>query len=147
MISIHIVSDPPGADVLVAGAKIGTTPLDKKLHRGSKMSELTIHLDGYTDAVEHIDLGGDYSNDHVKLVKVQAEAHEHDAHETHETHDTHETHTDKHVDKTATHSHATTTTHKAEVPHVEHKKPLCQPPGQIDPFDTRCDGHACPVCK
>jgi|GEM_PF-850476 len=27
------------------------------------------------------------------------------------------------------------------------KAPRCQPPGQVNPFDDRCDGKPCPVCK
>jgi serine/threonine-protein kinase len=74
MVSIHIVSDPKGADVLIAGEKIGVTPLDTKLKRGTKVAQLTLRLAGYEDVATKIDLGGDYSNEHIKLVKVADEA-------------------------------------------------------------------------
>jgi serine/threonine protein kinase len=70
MVSIHIVSEPNGADVLIAGTKIGVTPLDTKLKRGTKVAQLTVHMAGYQDVSTKIDLGGDYSNEHVQLVKL-----------------------------------------------------------------------------
>jgi hypothetical protein len=73
MVSIHIVSDPKGADVLIAGTKIGETPLDTKLKRGTKVAQLTVRLDGYQDVSTKIDLGGDYSNEHITLVKLGEE--------------------------------------------------------------------------
>jgi serine/threonine protein kinase len=73
MVSIHIVSDPKGADVLIAGTKIGVTPLDTKLKRGTKITQLTVRLAGYQDVSTKIDLGGDYSNEHIKLVKLGEE--------------------------------------------------------------------------
>jgi len=72
MVTIHIVTEPKGADVLIAGQKIGVTPLDTKLKRGTKLQLLTLRLVGYEDVTSKIDLGGDYSNDHVKLVPVGA---------------------------------------------------------------------------
>ncbi|MGE5183646.1 MAG: PEGA domain-containing protein, partial [Acidobacteriota bacterium] len=72
MISVRVVSHPPGAEVIVAGAKIGVTPLDTKLHRGTTFTELTVHMEGYVDVTSKIDLGGDFSKD--VTLKTPAEA-------------------------------------------------------------------------
>jgi serine/threonine protein kinase len=61
MITVHVESTPVGADVLVAGQKIGVTPLDTKLHRGTKVQPLVVRLAGYVDATAKIDLSGDFS--------------------------------------------------------------------------------------
>jgi hypothetical protein len=168
MVSIHIVTDPKGADVLIAGQKIGTTPLDTKLKRGTKVQQLTVHLAGYQDVTSKIDLGGDYSNDHLKLVPmgetadgsasatVPAKAPAVDEHKP-ATSDEHKAVTDEHkpTDEHKTVKSTTHTTppaadeHKSTktTPHVteEHKtapaKPKCQPPGpNVDPFSP------IPVC-
>jgi hypothetical protein len=164
MVTIHIVTDPKGADVLIAGQKIGVTPLDTKLKRGTKVQQLTVRMTGYQDLTSKIDLGGDYSNDHIKLVPVgegsDAETEtgsaapppgtEHKAGTT--------THTSPPVDdhkstKTTTHTttpadeHKTTRTTRTTTPAEDHKvttprQPKCQPPGpNVDPFSS------VPVCS
>jgi hypothetical protein len=70
MVALVIKSDPSGADVLVAGTKIGTTPFDKKMKRGMK-AELTLRLEGYEDFTSKLDLATPYDKT-VKLVKVDA---------------------------------------------------------------------------
>ena len=62
-VKVQVISHPPGADVLIAGTKIGVTPLDTKLKRGSKVAQLTVHLDGYVDVNSKIDFGGDYQKE------------------------------------------------------------------------------------
>ncbi|HTR49068.1 MAG TPA: protein kinase, partial [Kofleriaceae bacterium] len=69
MVTVHVVSHPAGAEVSVAGAVIGVTPLDKKLARGKK-AELRVHLDGYVDYTSRIDLTGDELQKDVTLKKV-----------------------------------------------------------------------------
>jgi hypothetical protein len=49
MVAVIVESEPMGADVLIAGAKIGTTPLSTKVKRGTKLVQLTVHKDGYVD--------------------------------------------------------------------------------------------------
>jgi eukaryotic-like serine/threonine-protein kinase len=153
MVTIHIVSEPKGADVMIAGQKIGVTPLDTKLKRGTKVQQLTVRLAGYHDLTSKIDLGGDYSNDHIKLVPVDegsdAQPDEGSAGETAPVED-HKTKPDEHKAIKTTHAtapeeHKTTrTTHTA--PAEEHKvttpkQPKCQPPGpNVDPFSS------VPVC-
>ena len=66
-------SDPTGADVLIAGTKIGTTPLDTKLKRGTQGRSSSRSTWPATDITSKIDLGGDYANEHVKLLKVGEE--------------------------------------------------------------------------
>jgi serine/threonine protein kinase len=71
MVSVVIDSEPHGADVLIAGTKIGTTPFDKKLKRGTKIADFKVHLTGYVDFAGKIDLGGEYENRNIKLVRVE----------------------------------------------------------------------------
>jgi len=71
MVSVIIHSDPPGADVMIAGSKIGVTPLNTKNKRGTSIQQLTVHKDGYADFSTKIDLGGDYENRNVKLTRVE----------------------------------------------------------------------------
>jgi hypothetical protein len=71
MVSIVIHSEPAGADVMIAGAKIGVTPLETKLRRGTKVHPLTVRKDGYVDFAGKIDLGGEYENKNIKLVRVE----------------------------------------------------------------------------
>jgi hypothetical protein len=149
MVSLHIVSDPKGADVLIAGTKIGVTPLDTKLKRGTKVTQLTVRMNGYQDVSTKIDLGGDYSNDHIKLLKVGEEP------EVAPPPAPPPPQLDEHKDKTVdtkkiVHNpihttpppppphHETTTTHHETAPS---NMPKCQPPGpNVDPFST------IPVC-
>ncbi|HTR54095.1 MAG TPA: hypothetical protein VMJ10_25555, partial [Kofleriaceae bacterium] len=39
------------------------------------------------------------------------------------------------------------TEHAKTPPTSTPKAPRCQPPGAFNPFDTSCNGQACPVCK
>jgi hypothetical protein len=71
MVSVVIQSDPIGADVLIAGTKIGVTPFDKKLKRGTKVAPLTIQKQGYAPINTKIDLGGDYENKRIKLTRLE----------------------------------------------------------------------------
>ena len=77
-VALHVISHPPGADVLIAGKKIGVTPLDTKIKRsaaikeaGTTMASLVIKLDGYVDVASKIDLTGDYAKD-IPLKKAAA---------------------------------------------------------------------------
>ncbi|MEJ7597147.1 MAG: protein kinase [Kofleriaceae bacterium] len=69
-ISIHVISDPPGADVLIAGKPIGTTPLDIKYPRGSRQVMLVVHKASFVDVETRIDLAGDFSKN-VTLLKEE----------------------------------------------------------------------------
>ncbi|MDQ3366769.1 MAG: protein kinase [Myxococcota bacterium] len=59
-ISIRVTSEPPGADVLLAGKPIGTTPLDTKIKKSNGQAILTVHRGGYEDVQTKIDLSGDF---------------------------------------------------------------------------------------
>jgi serine/threonine-protein kinase len=71
MISVIIHSDPPGADVLIAGTKIGITPFESKLKRGTKIAQLTVQKTGYGPWNGKIDLGGEYENRNIKLIRLE----------------------------------------------------------------------------
>ncbi|MBS1118868.1 MAG: uncharacterized protein H6Q90_1096 [Deltaproteobacteria bacterium] len=122
-ITIHVISEPPGADVLLGGKPIGTTPLDTKIHRGTGSANLVVHRTGYEDIPTTVDLSGDVSKE-VRLVKLPA--------------------VDK---KPAVDSRPPPGGNSDKKPAAEkrspaaEKKPACQPPNQVDPFDSR------PVCK
>jgi serine/threonine protein kinase len=71
MVTVVIHSDPKGADVMIAGTKIGSTPFDSKLKRGTKIAQLTVQKEGYAPFNTKIDLGGDYENRNIKLIKLE----------------------------------------------------------------------------
>jgi hypothetical protein len=167
MITIHIVSHPVGADVLIAGTKIGVTPLDKPLKRGMKLAQLTIHLNGYVDVNSKIDLGGDLSKDVLLKPIASVEAtpdnagsddpkpqalpkppvveHKVVAPPTKPVeHKVVPPSVDPQPHKATPveHTKAVTSEHKATS-----VKPKCDPPGQQNPFETSCNGGPCPVCK
>ncbi len=168
-IAIHIVSDPRGAAVMLDGAKIGVTPFDDKVKRGTKVAQLAIHLDGYVDFTSKVDLAGDeYTNDKIKLAKIPpiepttTDTTEPAATGSDATVHTTTTHTDKptghtgtptgHTTTTTTHTTTGATTHTGTTTShtntgTSHTTPApppvkpCQAPDRIDPFDTR------PICK
>ena len=71
MVSIVIYSEPSGADVLIAGTKVGVTPFESKLKRGTKIAQLTVQKAGYAPFQGKIDLGGEYENKHINLVPLE----------------------------------------------------------------------------
>jgi hypothetical protein len=71
MVSVVIHSDPAGADVMIAGTKIGTTPFESKLKRGTKIAQLTVQKSGFSPFNGKIDLGGEYENRNIKLTPLE----------------------------------------------------------------------------
>ncbi|HEY5949595.1 MAG TPA: protein kinase [Kofleriaceae bacterium] len=71
MVSVIIHSEPAGADVLIAGTKIGVTPFENKLKRGTKIAQLTVQKEGYAPFNGKIDLGGEYENRNIKLTRLE----------------------------------------------------------------------------
>jgi serine/threonine protein kinase len=164
MITLHVDSKPTGADVILAGTKLGITPLDKKLRRGTSTQTITVHLTGYVDATTKIDLSGDNSKN-VTLKTPNEAAEEQGSAAKPETDDHKKpkgtapptgTKVDKtvappagehpKVDKTAAPVKTNTTEHKTDTPKQpvqpkQPKQPKCQPPGpNVDPFS------GVPVC-
>ncbi len=167
-VALHVISHPPGADVLIAGKKVGVTPLDTKIRRGATIKEagetmapIVIKLDGYVEVASKIDLTGDYAKD-IPLKKAAApvptaptpvapppvvdHGQEHVA--THVPEHTPDRSTTEHKaspthNNTTRHEHASSTANQPK--QIEQakqpKQPACQPPGGQDPFDPR------PVCK
>jgi serine/threonine protein kinase len=72
-IHIKITSDPEGADVLLFGKVIGTTPLDRKIEKGTGQAILVVHRGGYVDVETKIDLTGDFEKT-VTLEKIETVA-------------------------------------------------------------------------
>jgi eukaryotic-like serine/threonine-protein kinase len=126
-ISIKVTSVPVGANVLLAGKPIGTTPLDTKLPRGTGVAILTVQRAGYEEVQTRIDLSADVFSKDVTLVK-KPEPKKPER---------------KQPDKKPVvqdRKPAVVPDRKPTVAPVPDKKPACQPPNQIDPFDPR------PVC-
>ncbi|HEY1554872.1 MAG TPA: protein kinase [Kofleriaceae bacterium] len=162
LITVHVVSHPSGADVLIAGTSIGKTPLDKKLPRHSNVAELKLHLDGYLDATSKIDFSGDMQKD----VTLKPEPPPEPEGGTDSGSATSGIDAGEKVaaekaaaEKAAAEKHVSTIEHAKSPKTVktpEHvktpsssqpKAPKCQSAGAYNPFDTSCNGQACPVCR
>jgi hypothetical protein len=136
MISVHVVSDPAGADVLLNAKVIGSTPLELKLKKGVGTSTLVVHKLHYKDEVSKLDLSGDFQ----KNVTLRRLVDDKTAHRDPPHRDPPPVHHEPprepaHV--AAPPKEPVTTTVTPPPPKV----PDCQPPGQMDPFDKR------PPCK
>jgi len=162
-IAIKVDSRPRGGDVLIAGTKVGVTPFSGKLPRGTKVAPLVVHLDGYVDFTSKIDLADGYTNQAIELTKLPDQppspaittpptstgsASVAPVSPTTTPTTSTPSEPDKHsVTHLHPHSNAATTvkTSHSSTPSVP-AKPKCQPQGAVNPFDTSCDGHACPPC-
>jgi serine/threonine-protein kinase len=169
-ISIKVISVPDGADVLLAGRPIGTTPLETKVKRGTGSTTLVVHHAGYQDVPTRIDLTSDFFSKEVTLVKLPEKKPptvEKKPPTVEKKPPTVEKKPPVTVEKkppvvkkdppvtpTIKKDPPVTPTVKkdppvtgpgsgsaAPTPSIIPKKPPCQPPNQIDPFDSR------PVCK
>jgi hypothetical protein len=187
-IKVTVSSTPKGADVLIAGDKVGVTPFEGQLKRGTAVAPLIVRMVGYTDFTSKIDLAGDgYTNERITLAKVAAPppvvkpdaateaALVESGSGTGSNEETDPTPVKEPIVKepvvkdpkkpvhpgtahpgtthpTTSHPSNTTTTTTKVPPTLTptptvHAAPKCQPNGQINPFDTSCDGKACPPCK
>jgi hypothetical protein len=137
-IRIHVISVPPGADVLLAGKPIGETPLDTKIRRGTGLAMLTVHHTKFVDATMTIDLSGDFKKELTltpvpdEPVKPPTPVHDPKPPVSHT-----QPHDGPHEGGGRPHAPPT--------PAPPAKK--CQPPDRYNPFDTTCGGQPCPVCK
>jgi hypothetical protein len=120
-IELDITSTPSGADVLLAGKPMGTTPLRTNLPRGDGEKLIVVHKAGYVDSEKTIDLREDFTSE-VTLQKVA---------------DPKTKTPPKTTSPKTTQPKTTPTSTMPTAP----KKAACQPPGQVDPFDSR------PPCK
>jgi hypothetical protein len=155
-ISIHVVSHPDGADVLLRGKPIGTTTLDTKIKRGTDKTTLTVHRAGFYDISREIDMGEDVDQE-VTLKKLEEHApappsvpvkvdpkHGSTTAPPHAADHRDPGHVPDHREPahgspgiTAPHAGGAATVPTA--PAVPAKK--CQPPNAVDPFSTL------PICK
>ena len=140
-VQIHVSSSPKGADVLLAGTKVGTTPYVGKIKQGTASASLVVRMTGYVDFTSKIDLSTDeYTNDRINLAKLPApvvttKPDVPDANGSAEP-PTEEPH----------HPIKQTVLPKPPKKDPPKKDPApmkqkCQPQGQVNPFDTT------PVCK
>jgi serine/threonine-protein kinase len=130
-ISLRILSTPPGADVLLAGKPIGTTPLETKIKRGTGAAMLTVHRAKFVDVTMPVDLTADVTKE-VALVAVASEP----------------------VPPPVRPAPPPVRPPVRQVrppPRDNRPRPpaaqKCQPPGQFNPFDTTCNGEPCKPCK
>jgi hypothetical protein len=115
LISVHIASEPViGADVYLDGKKLGVTPLDVKIKRGTGSATLVVKHPKYGEVSAKVDTTGDFSKQMALKLK------------------------DDH--KTPTHNPPPTNppTHPPTPP-TNTPKPRCQQPGpNMDPFTPVC---------
>jgi hypothetical protein len=144
-INIHVVTVPPGADVLLAGKVIGTTPLETKIKRGTGFGTLTVHRARFEDVTATIDLSGDYRRDltltaipdePVARPPVQRDPKPAGGRDRTNPPDRPPVHD-------APHDPRPRPPTVAPVPPAK----KCQPPDRMNPFDTSCGGQPCPPCK
>jgi eukaryotic-like serine/threonine-protein kinase len=138
-VQIHVSSNPKGADVLIAGTKVGTTPYVGKLEQGTASVALVVRMNGYVDFTSKIDLSTDeYTNDRINLAKPVVVT-KPDVPETNGSAEppTEEPHHP--IKQTALPKQPKKDPPKKDPPPPVKQK--CQPQGQVNPFDTT------PVCK
>jgi len=169
LVAIRVVSEPPGADVLLAGKTLGTTPLDVKVPKRTGAAYLTVHRAKYVDVTTRIDLSGDFTKE-VTLKKVD-EADD-DKKRADEDHKRQEAKRQEELRRQADVRRQEELRRQADVRRQEElrrqqeakrqeelrkqqeakrqeelrkqqeaKKPKCQPPSHYNPFDTSCLGQ------
>ncbi len=147
-IIVRVLSEPSGAEVLLAGKPIGTTPLDTKVKKGTGQATLTVRRGGYADVQTGIDLTGDFEKTltlekleptpdgatvNVNLVPKKDP----------KVVPVKQPRKDPVKDPVKDHRVVPTVKDPKKDPTtpVVPKRPSCQQPGQVDPFDPR------PTCK
>jgi serine/threonine protein kinase len=131
-ITIRVVSTPPGADVLLAGASIGATPLAVQIKRATGFAKLTVHRARFQDVTTSIDLATNYESD-VTLTAIEEPP------------------------PAPIVRPAAVTREPRALPAREPKRPApaaapaaaskrCQPVDRFNPFDSSCNGKPCPRC-
>jgi serine/threonine protein kinase len=143
-ISLHVVSSPPGADVLLAGKPIGTTPLDTKIERTVGFAMLTIHRARFEDITLALDRSEDFTRE-VTLTPVQdPPAPRPPAKEVRPAPPRRD------GSRSAGPRARLDRQERSDPPSVRTPPPAaarCQPPDRLNPFDTSCDGEPCPPCR
>jgi len=147
--SLRITSIPDGADVLLAGKPIGTTPLDTKLKRTIGFATLTVHRAKYEDFTTTIDLREDFTRA-VTLVAMPVVTQEPQkarpsggsssagreprpaGREPRSPGSGPGSPREAHPDGESAHAHPAAM--------------KCQPNDRVNPYDTSCGGQACPPC-
>jgi serine/threonine protein kinase len=124
VISVHVLSTPQGAEVVLAGKSLGQTPLTVQIPRATGIVPLTVRHARFGDSTTKVDLSGDISIE-VTLAAVP-----------------------DHGDR------APRPTNRGERPaahdakgHASPSSPQCQRPDRFNPFDDSCGGKPCPVCE
>ena len=172
-ISIRVTSDPSGADVLLSGKSIGTTPLDTRHPKGTSSAFLVVHRAKYVDHTTRIDLSGDLQK-HVTLKRLDEQEDEKKKADEERKRQADA----KQLEQKQLEQKQLEQKRQAEAKRLEEKRqaeakrqeelrrqqearrppekkpqPKCQNPAQYNPFDTSCLGMpgasatgACPAC-
>jgi hypothetical protein len=172
-ISIRVVSDPPGADVLLSGKPIGTTPLDTRMPKGKGSAFLIVRRAKYQEVKTSIDLSGDFSKD-VTLERIEDKEDEKKRAEEERKRQEKAAEAKRLEDKRLADARRAEELRRQQEARRQEEarrqaeirkqqeikrqqdaaKPKCQDPGRINPFDTNCLGlptatnatGACPPC-
>ncbi len=162
-ISVRVVSEPPGADVLVSGKPIGSTPLDTRIPKGTTQAFLTVRRAKFEEFKTRIDLSGDFSTE-VKLKSLDAkdddkkradeerkrleakrleEKRAADAKRAEELRKQQEA--ARRAEELRRQQEAAR--RAEELRRQQQQKPKCQDPGAYNPYDKSCGGQPCPPCE
>jgi hypothetical protein len=140
-ISLHVVSSPAGADVLLAGKPIGVTPLDVKIKRATGVQTLTLHRARYQDATTTVDLSGDCSRQ-LALVPIAEEAVRTPSAGT----GGRTSGRDRNPGGGRPRPSPPVAPAPPPAPPAPPPARTCQDPGEVNPWDKSCDGQPCPPC-
>ncbi len=130
-IHLHVVSTPPGAEVLLSGKPLGVTPLDVDLERRTGSEPLTIHRARYQDVTAPVDLGRDFEQT-VALSPLPEPGGERSG----------KPQTTDHDKTVRPPSRDGGGSKRSGLPPRED----CQPPDKFNPYEAACHGHVCKPC-
>jgi hypothetical protein len=133
LISVHVLSTPQGADVVLDGKPLGQTPLTVKIPRATGIVPLTVHHARYGDSTTKVDLSNDIATEVTLAAAPEPPPRPSSGR------DAPRERSNDRGNRPASHDS------KAHAP-ASPGTAQCQPPDRINPFDTSCGGKACPVC-
>jgi serine/threonine protein kinase len=140
VISVHVLSKPRGAEVLLDGKSLGVTPLTVEIPRATGIVPLTVRHPKFGDSTTKVDLSGDITAE-VTLAAAPEPARS-PAKDRPDRVDR--------VDR-GDRSERVRPNRSEKAPARDSKQapssgPQCQRPDRYNPFDTSCGGQPCPAC-
>jgi len=143
LISVHVMSTPQGAEVLLAGKPIGLTPLTVTVPRATGIVPLTVRHTKYGDYTTKVDLSGDISTE-VTLAAAPEPAGKASGRDAPAPRDRAER--GDRIERPSRPARNEKTTHDTKQ-HAPAPAAQCQRPDRYNPFDDSCGGKPCPVCE